>query len=81
MDLIEKSGLMEQEHGYVRIAKFMEVALETYETAEGCLNINYYGMKRVTKALIHFLQLAKSPRVVNVSSDYGLKCKKSATTL
>lgn len=63
---------MEQEHGYIRFRKLLEESLETREAAEECLNINYYGMKRVTEALIPFLLLAKSPRVVNVSSHYGL---------
>ena len=63
---------MEQEDGHLRFMKLVEVAQETYETAEECLNINYCGMKRVTEPLIPLLLLAKSPRVVNVSSDYGL---------
>ncbi|KAK1438365.1 hypothetical protein QVD17_04173 [Tagetes erecta] len=44
---------------------------EPYDLGERCLNINYYGTKRVTDALIPLLQLSKSPRVVNVSSVYG----------
>lgn len=61
-----------EEHGYVRFRKLVEETPETRETAEECLNINYYGMRRVTEALMPLLQLAKSPRVVNVSSHYGL---------
>ncbi|GKD79004.1 glucose/ribitol dehydrogenase, partial [Tanacetum coccineum] len=44
---------------------------EPYELGEQCLNINYYGTKRVTEALVHLLQLSKSPRIVNVSSGFG----------
>lgn len=40
-----------------------------YEKAEECLNINYYGVKRVTEALLPLLQLSPAgARIVNVSS-------------
>lgn len=53
----------------------LEVMEETYEVAEECLNINYYGLKRVTEALIPLLQLGRSPRIINVTSILGqLKC-------
>ncbi|WCJ40742.1 NAD(P)-binding Rossmann-fold superfamily protein [Euphorbia peplus] len=48
-----------------------EVTTETYELAEECLTINYYGVKKMTEALIHLLQLSNSPRIVNVSSIGG----------
>ncbi|KAF8379462.1 hypothetical protein HHK36_028898 [Tetracentron sinense] len=48
---------------------------ETYELAKECLETNYYGTKRVTEALIPFLQLSNSARIVNVSSSMG-KLKK-----
>nr|GEW85642.1 glucose/ribitol dehydrogenase [Tanacetum cinerariifolium] len=44
---------------------------ETYELGEKCLNINYYGTKEVTEALIPLLELSKSPRIVNVTSSAG----------
>ncbi|XP_031260027.1 (+)-neomenthol dehydrogenase-like isoform X2 [Pistacia vera] len=44
---------------------------ETYELAEECLKINYYGAKRTFKALIPLLQLSDSPKIVNVSSGAG----------
>nr|GEW37511.1 (+)-neomenthol dehydrogenase-like [Tanacetum cinerariifolium] len=47
------------------------VITEPYELGEKCLNINYYGTKAVTEALIPLLQLSKSPRIVNVSSSAG----------
>ncbi|PON52899.1 Short-chain dehydrogenase/reductase [Parasponia andersonii] len=43
----------------------------TYELAEECFQINYYGAKRTAEALIPLLQLSDSPRIVNVSSGLG----------
>uniref|UniRef100_A0A7N0UER1 (+)-neomenthol dehydrogenase-like n=1 Tax=Kalanchoe fedtschenkoi TaxID=63787 RepID=A0A7N0UER1_KALFE len=40
--------------------------------AKDCLNINYYGSKRMVETLIPLLQLSDSPRIVNVSSVSGL---------
>ena len=45
--------------------------IQTYELAEECVKTNYYGAKRTTEALIPFLQLSDSPRIVNVSSRAG----------
>lgn len=45
--------------------------IQTYDLAEECVRINYYGAKRTTEALIPFLQLSDSPRIVNVSSGAG----------
>ncbi|KAL1322737.1 hypothetical protein HN51_067731 [Arachis hypogaea] len=42
--------------------------VQTFELAEECLQINYYGAKRTSEALLPFLQLSESPRIVNVSS-------------
>ncbi|KAK2973199.1 hypothetical protein RJ640_009829 [Escallonia rubra] len=48
------------------------VIKSTYETAKVCLNTNYYGVKRVTEALLPLLQLSTSgARIVNVSSLRG----------
>ncbi|KAL0464766.1 UNVERIFIED_CONTAM: (-)-isopiperitenone reductase [Sesamum latifolium] len=44
---------------------------ETLEGAEECIRTNYYGVKRVSEALIPLLQLSDSPRIVNVSSILG----------
>ncbi|XP_020084214.1 (+)-neomenthol dehydrogenase-like isoform X2 [Ananas comosus] len=44
---------------------------ETYKWAEECLDTNYYGVKRVTEALIPRLLSSESPRIVNVSSYFG----------
>jgi len=62
---------IEQEARFLRFEKLLEAAAEPYEEAEKCFNTNYYGMKRVTEALIPLLQQAQSPRIVNVSSHYG----------
>ncbi|QHO22911.1 hypothetical protein HN873_038703 [Arachis hypogaea] len=49
--------------------------VQTFEVAEECLQINYYGAKRTSEALLPFLQLSESPRIVNVLSSLG-KLKK-----
>ncbi|KAL5758906.1 hypothetical protein ACOSP7_021517 [Xanthoceras sorbifolium] len=46
--------------------------VQTYETAEQCLNTNYYGYKRMVETLVPVLQLSDSPRIVNVSSFLGM---------
>ncbi|KAK1438363.1 hypothetical protein QVD17_04171 [Tagetes erecta] len=53
------------------IGNLIGIFEEPYDLGERCLNINYYGTKRVTEALVPFLQLSKSPRIVNVSSNAG----------
>ncbi|KAK1314466.1 Salutaridine reductase [Acorus calamus] len=40
--------------------------------AEDCLKTNFYGIKHVTEALLPLLHLSHSPRIVNISSLYGL---------
>ncbi|WCJ41528.1 Salutaridine reductase [Euphorbia peplus] len=46
-----------------------EVMTSNYETAQLCLNTNYYGVKRVTQALLPLLELSSSgARIVNISS-------------
>ncbi|KAJ4847194.1 hypothetical protein Tsubulata_048352, partial [Turnera subulata] len=54
-----------------RLINWEEVVTETYELAEECLKINYYGAKRMADALFSLLQLSDSPRIVNVSSYRG----------
>ncbi|KAE8709404.1 (+)-neomenthol dehydrogenase [Hibiscus syriacus] len=44
---------------------------QTYHQAEECLKTNYYGMKTLVEALLPFLQLSDSARIVNVSSYLG----------
>ncbi|KAJ4966077.1 hypothetical protein NE237_017926 [Protea cynaroides] len=62
---------MENESQEVKVAKFRQLAKQNYETAQECLQANYYGTKRVTEALLPILQLSDSPRIVNVSATAG----------
>ncbi|KAJ8900481.1 hypothetical protein K2173_025258 [Erythroxylum novogranatense] len=48
-----------------------ELTSQTYDSAEECVRINYYGAKSVIEALVPLLQLSDSPRIVNVSSSMG----------
>ncbi|KAJ7960398.1 (+)-neomenthol dehydrogenase-like [Quillaja saponaria] len=46
------------------------IVTHTYEQGEECINTNYYGVKRVTEALLPLLQLSPAgARIVNVSSS------------
>ncbi|XP_020971045.1 (+)-neomenthol dehydrogenase-like isoform X3 [Arachis ipaensis] len=45
--------------------------VQTFELAEECLQIKYYGAKRISEALLPLLQLSESPRIMNVSSSLG----------
>ncbi|KAJ0727562.1 putative NAD(P)-binding domain superfamily [Helianthus annuus] len=45
-----------------------QIMLQTYETAKDCIETNYYGTKHVTQALLPFLHLSTSPRIVNIST-------------
>ncbi|KAK3141969.1 hypothetical protein QOZ80_4BG0340490 [Eleusine coracana subsp. coracana] len=45
---------------------------ETCDAAKECLQTNYYGVRRVTEALLPLLQSSSDGRIVNLSSDYGL---------
>ncbi|KAL5058471.1 hypothetical protein RYX36_030075 [Vicia faba] len=49
-----------------------EVGYETYELAEKCLKTNFYGVERVTEALLPLLHLSTCPTIVNISSRAGL---------
>jgi len=46
---------------------------ETYDTARECLQTNYYGTKHVIEALLPLLQASSDGRIVNVSSEWGLR--------
>ncbi|XP_047328992.1 (+)-neomenthol dehydrogenase-like [Impatiens glandulifera] len=49
----------------------LKLSEENYENAEECLQVNYYGMKRMVEAFVPLLQRSNSPRIVNVSSLAG----------
>lgn len=55
-----------------RLQWLLEHSTETYEEAEECLRINYFGTKYVTEALLPLLHASSDGRLVNVSSNYGL---------
>ncbi|KAL9315043.1 hypothetical protein ACSQ67_016044 [Phaseolus vulgaris] len=62
-------GLNEVEEGS---AFNWEKLTQTCGMVEECLTTNYYGAKKATEAFLPLLQLSKSPRIVNVSSQAGL---------
>ena len=49
-----------------------EIATQTFELAEECLETNYYGARRMVEAFVPLLRLSDSARIVNVSSILGL---------
>ncbi|XP_047314941.1 (+)-neomenthol dehydrogenase-like [Impatiens glandulifera] len=49
----------------------LKLSEENYENAEECLQVNYYGMKRMVEAFVPLLKHSNSPRIVNVSSFTG----------
>ncbi|XP_076937331.1 short-chain dehydrogenase/reductase 1-like [Bidens hawaiensis] len=62
--------------GYMEVsdenAHLLESIIEQpYNLGDECIKTNYYGTKAVTEAFLPLLQLSKSPRIVNVSSNYG----------
>ncbi|KAG5009230.1 hypothetical protein JHK87_017745 [Glycine soja] len=62
--LLLKRGAAPEEDGTKAIT-------QSYELAEECLQINYYGAKTTVESLLPLLQLSDSPRIVNVSSTMG----------
>ncbi|KAK3144152.1 hypothetical protein QOZ80_4AG0309390 [Eleusine coracana subsp. coracana] len=55
-----------------RLHWLLQHSSESYEEAEECLKINYFGTKYVTEALLPLLQSSSDGRLINVSSNYGL---------
>lgn len=45
-----------------------DVVKTSYDKAKECIEINYYGVKNLTEALLPLLQLSNGARIVNVSS-------------
>ncbi|KAM0949461.1 putative short-chain dehydrogenase/reductase SDR, NAD(P)-binding domain superfamily [Dioscorea sansibarensis] len=60
-----------EEFEAARMFNMIAASTETFDGAKECLEINYYGTKRVTEQLIPLLQLSDSPRIVNLSSVFG----------
>lgn len=48
-----------------------DVMKTTYDKAKECLEINYYGVKNLTEALLPLLQRSEGARIVNLSSLRG----------
>ena len=55
-----------------RLQWLLQHSTESYEEAEECLKINYFGTKYVTEALLPILLSTSDGRLINVSSNYGL---------
>jgi len=55
-----------------RLQWLLQSSTESYEEAEECLKINYFGTKFVTEALLPILLPSSDGRLINVSSNYGL---------
>ncbi|WVZ86517.1 hypothetical protein U9M48_033279 [Paspalum notatum var. saurae] len=55
-----------------RLQWLLQRSTESYEEAEECLKINYFGTKYVTQALLPLLLSSSDGRLINVSSNYGL---------
>ena len=55
-----------------RLQWLLQRSTESYEEAEECLKINYFGTKYVTEALLPILLSTSDGRLINVSSNYGL---------
>ncbi|XP_044491827.1 (+)-neomenthol dehydrogenase-like [Mangifera indica] len=70
-DALRSSLSSENRQPQIAHIDWSNLLTETYELAEECLNINYYGAKRTCEALIPLLQLSDSPNIVNVSSGAG----------
>ncbi|CAI9101765.1 OLC1v1039174C1 [Oldenlandia corymbosa var. corymbosa] len=51
--------------------EWKSIMAETYGLAAECLEINYYGAKRMVEAFLPLLQSSQSPRIVNVTSSSG----------
>ncbi|KAF3775630.1 (+)-neomenthol dehydrogenase [Nymphaea thermarum] len=55
---------------------------ESYESAKECIDTNYYGTVKLSKALLPFLRLSPhKARIVMVSSIAGLLCLSSNTAM
>ncbi|QCD82436.1 neomenthol dehydrogenase [Vigna unguiculata] len=72
--IIEDSDLISTvfaNRGVVPDEQGTKALTQTYELAEECLQINYYGTKITVQSLMPLLQLSDSPTIVNVSSTQG----------
>ncbi|PKI65332.1 (+)-neomenthol dehydrogenase-like [Punica granatum] len=72
--VLRREGLTYEEDEIIgtKAKALREVIEQTYESTQNCLSTNYYGIKQLTTALLPLLQLSDSPKIVNVSSSFGL---------
>ncbi|KAJ8900486.1 hypothetical protein K2173_025263 [Erythroxylum novogranatense] len=68
---VDADGLRASVGKAVSEINWSEISTQTYELAEECLKINYYGAKKMAEALLPLLRLSDSPRIVNVSALRG----------
>nr|GLL25586.1 (+)-neomenthol dehydrogenase-like [Ipomoea trifida] len=54
-----------------RLLNMMGTISHNYELSAECIEINYYGSKRMTEAFLPLLQQSKSPRIVYVTSGWS----------
>nr|GMC90916.1 (+)-neomenthol dehydrogenase-like [Ipomoea batatas] len=54
-----------------RLLNMMGTISHNYELSAECIEINYYGSKRMTEAFLPLLQKSKSPRIVYVTSGWS----------
>ncbi|XP_072956345.1 (+)-neomenthol dehydrogenase-like [Typha angustifolia] len=66
----EALTLLDQQQ-QVAFSTLVDMRLESQEKAEECININYYGTKRMCEALISLLRLSQSPKIIILSSELG----------
>ncbi|XP_072986175.1 (+)-neomenthol dehydrogenase-like [Typha latifolia] len=66
----EALTLLDQQQ-QVAFSTLVDMRLESHEKAEECININYYGTKRMCEALISLLRLSQSPKIIILSSELG----------
>ncbi|KAJ7951114.1 (+)-neomenthol dehydrogenase [Quillaja saponaria] len=69
-DALAASGVSGLEKGMITVDG-SKIMTQNYESIEQAIEVNFYGAKRTTEALIPLLQLSDSPRIVNVSSLMG----------
>ncbi|KAJ4746883.1 hypothetical protein LUZ62_081288 [Rhynchospora pubera] len=69
LDVEDLSGFNNNKETHLE--SFVPVMIQQYEKAKECININFYGTKRMCEAFIPLLRLSQSPRIVNLTSIYG----------
>ncbi|XP_047329047.1 (+)-neomenthol dehydrogenase-like [Impatiens glandulifera] len=66
--------------GWMTQAKPTDETSVTYEMAEECLQVNYYGTKRMVEAFVPLLQLSDSPRI-NIPNKWAKQVLNDADNL